>query len=87
MPDINREPPGPRRINLALAERGFSHEDVANLANCERSWATRVVGGDFRRETDLVRRVKAQIIRLTGRNPAWLFAHHKHSSTGGVVSP
>lgn len=68
-----REPPGARRVNLALRNSGLRQGDVADGCNCDSTTVNRVVNG-FNR-TALNQRIRREIANRTGFDEDWLFAH------------
>ena len=68
-----QEPPGPRRIHLALRNRGFDQHDVAEACNCDNATVSRVVQG--RNRTPLNQRIRRKVVELSGFEEDWLFAH------------
>lgn len=67
-----REPPGPRRVQLALRNRGLHQAHVALECNCDQSTVSRVVSGLL--TSQLHQRIRQTIIDFTGLDEDWLFA-------------
>lgn len=68
-----KEPPGPRRVLLALGNQGKAQQDVADTCNCDNSTVSRVVGG--KNSTELHQRIRGVIVKMAGMEEAWLFTH------------
>lgn len=68
-----KEPPGPRRVRLALRNQGYMQVHVALECNCDQSTVSRVVAGLMTNE--LHQRIRQAIVALTGMDEPWLFAH------------
>lgn len=68
-----QEPPGARRVNLALRNSGLHQGDVADGCNCDSTTVSLVVRG--RNRTALNQRIRREVARLTGFDEEWLFAH------------
>ena len=68
-----QEPPGPRRIHLALRNQGLDQHHVAEACNCNNTTVSKVVQG--RNRTVLNQRIRDKLVELTGFQEAWLFAH------------
>ena len=66
-----REPPGPRRVQLALRNRGLHQAHVALECNCDQSTVSRVVAGLL--TSELHQRIRQTVISLTGLDEHWLF--------------
>lgn len=65
------EPPGPRRVILALKAKGSSMKLVAETCNCDKAVVTRVARG--LNTNELHGRIKAVVADVTGLPEAWLF--------------
>ena len=65
------EPPGPRRVQLALWRLGMNYSDVARRCNCNKGLISQVVRG--LNSTTLHTRIRAQIVTLAGIDESWLF--------------
>jgi len=83
---LKNEPPGPRRVHLALRRKGLNQFDVARAANCERSTVSKVISGAITR-SPLVDRIKQAVVELTGQRKGWLFAHLGHINTTANSRP
>lgn len=68
---ILTEPPGPRRVLLALASVDANYADVAVNCNCHKSVISRVAAGV--NTTKLHARIRALIAQLTDFKESWLF--------------
>jgi|GEM_PF-3268688 hypothetical protein len=68
---ILREPPGHRRLWLALRAKGLDYSRLAEDCNCDRTIISRVARGMC--STDLHRRIRARAAELSGLDQAWLF--------------
>ena len=68
---LMKEPPGPRRVQLALRNRGLHQGHVALECNCDQSTVSRVVAGLL--TSELHQRIRQAIVTLTGLDEGWLF--------------
>ena len=68
-----QEPPGPRRIHLALRNQGLDQRHVADACNCNNTTVSLVVRGKNR--TSLNQRIRCKVAEVTGLEEDWLFAH------------
>lgn len=66
-----REPPGPRRVQLALRNRGLHQSHVALECNCDQSTVSRVAAGLL--TSELHQRIRQTIVSLTKLDEGWLF--------------
>jgi transcriptional regulator with XRE-family HTH domain len=80
----DNEPPGPRRVYLALRAAGSSQERVAEACNCGRAVVSAVVHGAC--STDLHTRVRAALAEATGVSESWLFEHCGRTRTFAEAS-
>lgn len=70
---LMQEPPGPRRVHLALRNRDLDQHHVAEACNCNNTTVSKVVKG--RNRTSLNQRIRDKVVELTGFEETWLFAH------------
>ncbi|KMY67108.1 hypothetical protein AAU61_14370 [Desulfocarbo indianensis] len=76
------EPPGPRRIYVALRAVGSCQERIAEACNCNRAVVSRVVRQGIN-TTELHARIRESLSQKTGMAESWLFAHvpsHFHAA-------
>ena len=66
------EPPGHRRVHLAIWRKGMNYSDIAGLCNCDRSVVSRVVHGA--NITELHTRIRLKIAQISRMPEDWLFA-------------
>lgn len=68
---LMKEPPGFRRLFLALRAVGWTFQLLARDCNCNGSVVSQVARGF--NTTDLHQRIRARAAELTGLDQAWLF--------------